>query len=147
MKNENLNDVKGKISFDEYRVLEVNYKLNTQFDSDESIMISFELGHDYQIYENGMNVQLGVKVFNDSENNGYPFEMNVNIEGIFSFEGNVEGEKFLANALAILYPYIRAIISSYTSLANIPPLTLPTINIQQYLKDSKSKTEKPSNLN
>ncbi|MGR5590690.1 protein-export chaperone SecB [Peptoniphilus grossensis] len=137
MNNKSHNGIEGKISFDEYRVLEINYKLNSEFDSDESIVISFELGHDYQIYKNGMNVQLGVKVFEDSKNNGYPFEIYVNIEGKFSFEGDVDGEKFLSNAMAILYPYIRAIVSSYTSLANIPPLTLPTINMQKYLEDSK----------
>lgn len=134
--------IKGKISFEEYRVLEINYKLNTEFDSEESLMISFELGHDYQIFENGMTVQMGVNIFEDSEENKYPFEMNVNLEGLFSFEGNVDGEKFLANALAILYPYIRAIVSSYTSLANIPPLTLPTINVQQYLRDADNNKSK-----
>lgn len=93
MNNKSHNGIEGKISFDEYRVLEINYKLNSEFDSDESIVISFE--------------------------------------------GDVDGEKFLSNAMAILYPYIRAIVSSYTSLANIPPLTLPTINMQKYLEDSK----------
>ena len=58
MNNKSHNGIEGKISFDEYRVLEINYKLNSEFDSDESIVISFELGHDYQIYKNGMNVQL-----------------------------------------------------------------------------------------
>lgn len=138
MNNKKTNEIKGKISFEEYRVLEINYKLNREFDSDEPIIMSFEIGHDYQIYEKGMNVQMGVNIFEDSESNGYPFEMKVDVEGIFSFEGEVDGEKFLANALSILFPYIRAIVSSYTSLANIPPFTLPTINIQQYLIDTEN---------
>lgn len=143
MSKEKTSEIKGKIAFEEYRVLEINYRLNKNFDSDEPIVMSFEIGHDYQIYENGMNVQMGVNIFNNSEINCYPFEMKVDIEGIFSFEGDVDGGKFLANALAILYPYVRAIVSSYTSLANIPPLTLPTINVQQYLIDSeKNKSNK-----
>ena len=136
---EKLKMIEGKISFDEYRVLEINYKLNTGFSINEPLDIAFKLGHDYQINKNNMTVQLGVRIFDDAEKNDYPFEMKVDIEGLFSFEGHVDGEKFLPNALAILYPYVRAIISSYTSLANIPPLTLPTININKYLEDVENK--------
>lgn len=139
MSKENLNDIKGKISFEDYRVLEINYKLNTDFTSNEPLPISLDISHNCQIFEDSMSVKMGVVIFKDSEEKGYPFEMKVEIEGMFSFEGDVDGEKFLANALAILYPYIRAIVSSYTSLANIPALILPTINTNQYLKENENK--------
>ena len=33
------------------------------------------------------------------------------------------------NCLAILFPYLRALISSYTALANVSPILIPAINI------------------
>ena len=39
--------------------------------------------------------------------------------------------------VAILYPYARALVSTYTSNANIAPLILPTINVNQFLKNKE----------
>jgi preprotein translocase subunit SecB len=36
---------------------------------------------------------------------------------------------FYANALAIIFPYIRAFVSNITLQSNIPPLILPTYNL------------------
>ena len=52
---------------------------------------------------------------------------------------NAAIENFKSNAVAILYPYARALVSTYTSNANIAPLILPTINVNQFLKN-KEKT-------
>lgn len=147
MDNKNSNRISGKISFDDYKVKELEYRFNPKFNLDEPIMISFELGHGYEVHNGGMNVQMGVKIFDKAEEHGYPFELKIELEGLFSFEGDVDGERFLPNALAILYPYLRSIVTGYTSLANLQPLILPTINMQQYLEESKTTNKKPSNLN
>lgn len=46
-----------------------------------------------------------------------------------------------ANAIAILFPYIRAIVSTYTAHANIVPVILPPMNINAYLKKKNRKGE------
>jgi len=56
--------------------------------------------------------------------NDYPFEIKVKILGIFE-----------TNVIAILYPYVRAIISTYTAQANVPALILPPINVNSLMKD------------
>ena len=87
-----------------------------------------------------MRVQLSVKVFEDAKNNDLPFELLLTIEGQFTFDKGVDAKKFLPNALAILYPYIRAVVSSYTALANVTPLFIPTININNYLKNVEKES-------
>ncbi|MBL7575491.1 protein translocase subunit secB [Peptoniphilus asaccharolyticus DSM 20463] len=135
-------DFKGAISFDGYRVIEINYNLNDKFKADETldIDINFRLGHGLEVIDNTMIVSLGADIFSDPEENNYPFSMRVILEGMFTGEdGETEMEKYLPNALSILFPYVRSIVSTYTSVANISPLNLPTINIIQYLKDAKNQ--------
>lgn len=36
---------------------------------------------------------------------------------------------FYANSIAILFPYIRAFVSTLTLQANMPPMVLPTLNL------------------
>lgn len=36
---------------------------------------------------------------------------------------------FYRNSIAIVFPYIRAFISTVTLQANIPPIILPTMNL------------------
>ncbi|EGY78988.1 protein-export chaperone SecB [Peptoniphilus indolicus] len=135
-------NIDGIINFEDYRVLEVSYKLNKEFYPEDAINIKFDLGHGYQISDDQMLVQYGVKVFENAEKQNFPFEIKVIIEGLFTTkDSNVDFEKFLPNALAILFPYIRSIVSTYTAVANIAPLNLPTINTIQYLEDSKDKGE------
>lgn len=38
-----------------------------------------------------------------------------------------------------MYPYIRSVVSTYTSMANVPPLMLPVINVNKYLENRTDK--------
>ena len=70
----------------------------------------------------------------------YPFEMMVQLRGFFTMSDptiNLD-----SNAIAILYPYIRSIVSVYTSSINVPPLILPVINVNaliEQLENEKSE--------
>ena len=64
--------------------------------------------------------------------------------GTFSFE-NFEVVAdippfFYRNAIAILFPYIRAFISSLTAQANITPMILPTYNLGELEAPLRDKT-------
>lgn len=48
---------------------------------------------------------------------------------------------FYPNSIAIMFPYIRAFVSTLTLQANIPPMVLPTLNLtslQDTLKEHTS---------
>lgn len=64
-------------------------------------------------------------------------KIEINTIGFFKFDNikEKELEPFLYhNAPALLFPYIRAYISSLTTLSGIKPITLPTLNLSN-LKD------------
>ena len=84
-----------------------------------------------------MKVDLTVNIF--EENDKYPFFMKVTVEGDFIIENNEENINFEPNAVAIIYPYIRSIVSTYTANANIMALTLPVINVNKLLKEQKGE--------
>ena len=87
-----------------------------------------------------MEVELGVSIFKDSLEKNYPFEMAVNVKGFFYLEiGNERIDTFEANAIAILFPYVRAIVSTFTANANVAPVILPPMNLYNYLKNKHNK--------
>lgn len=62
--------------------------------------------------------------------------------GFFRVEDeNNEVDKFKPNAVAIMYPYIRAIVTNYTANANVNPLILPVININALIRDKMKNKE------
>jgi preprotein translocase subunit SecB len=62
----------------------------------------------------------------------------------FKFEEKVTFEEipsyFFRNSIAILFPYVRAFISTVTLQANIPPIVLPTMNLSELEKPLKENT-------
>ena len=81
-----------------------------------------------------MLVELNVEIGDKDES---PFFMSICLEGLFELSQDYldyDINLFYSNALSILYPYVRAIVSTYTAGANIKPVILPTINIKKILK-------------
>lgn len=128
---------KSKLIFKKYIVDEIVFKYNKEF-KNKPVEIIFDIDKKIN-YENDkkMNVSLKLKIF--EENEKYPFYMMVSITGFFEIENNDEGINFEPNAIAILYPFIRSIVSTYTASANVMPLILPVINVNKYLEDKQIK--------
>ncbi len=102
----------------------------------KQVDVLFDIDKDTKYIEDkNMIVDLTVRVF--EENDKYPFYMEVTIRGFFTIENNEENINFEPNAIAILYPYIRAIVATYTANANIMPLTLPVINVNKLLRNKE----------
>lgn len=49
-------------------------------------------------------------------------------------------EYFYANSIAIMFPYVRAFISTVTLQANITPIILPTLNLSALRDSLKTNT-------
>ncbi|MCM1058221.1 MAG: protein-export chaperone SecB [Firmicutes bacterium] len=89
-----------------------------------------------------MMVVLGINIFEPKEEKVYPFRMSVEIEGYFksNFEAEEQGiEQYEKNAVAILFPYVRAHVSTFTANANVTPLILPTVNVNKLLDRKKQQ--------
>lgn len=64
------------------------------------------------------------------------FTINLLVESIFSYPVDADIKSyvdslFITNAPAIIFPYVRAYISSLTALSGMPTLVLPTLNLSQ----------------
>ena len=65
-----------------------------------------------------------------------PYRFSVEIAGRFDSE-TIWHTEWEANALAILFPYIRAIVSSVSAQSGREPVILPTINLAQMFDNNK----------
>ena len=87
--------------------------------------------------------ELAVKV-ESTEDRKSPVELYVSITGLFELQGR-DGdyiEKFLQkNAVQILLPYLRSIVSNVLTSAMLPPLILPVLNPFTLFPDEEEQTE------
>ena len=67
-----------------------------------------------------------------------PFYLDVQISGVFNVE-NWENEPALTvsklNGTAILFPYLRSLVTTITANANVPPYILPITNPAKLFQD------------
>ena len=125
----------SSLKFVKYIVNQVNFRLNENIkDIPQSWQLSFNIENETKIeeLENKMSIKLCVKIFEDV--NDAPFYMDATITGFFELLGEDNIQGYEANAIAIMYPYLRAIVSTYTASANVNPLILPAINVNAMLK-------------
>lgn len=109
--------------------------------SDTDIDVSFIVGGKYKNSEAKFFLQFTThaKFENTSD-----FFIKVDCEATFEFK-NVNSFSeipsfFYTNAIAILFPYIRAYISTVTVQSNIKPVILPTLNLMSLTQDLVDST-------
>lgn len=66
------------------------------------------------------------------------FELELCLNGTFE-AGNIENKCVLPNAIAIMFPYLRAQVSIMTAQPNIPTISLKPVNINALLEKQKEK--------
>ena len=98
----------------------INYELKPKVT--KKIIVS-----ENSIYE----LHMFFRVTSDIVDNTAPFEMNLEIAGLFEL---VDGEtkdidSFMNNnAVSIIFPYLRSIISNVMSSMMLPPIILPIVD-------------------
>lgn len=84
------------------------------------------------------NFMLTLSISFDDYNEDIPFYLDIQISGIFNVE-NWEYEPALTvsklNGTAILFPYLRSLVTTVTANANVPPYILPITNPSKLFKD------------
>lgn len=77
-------------------------------------------------------IRLGCSVFDNPEKNNYPFACKVQVSGIFEILDIDNKDALLRyNAVAILLPYVRTLISQITAMAEVPTLHIPILNVYE----------------
>lgn len=71
--------------------------------------------------------------------------IKVSCEASFSFGNKISIEEipeyFYPNCLAIVFPYVRAFVSTVSLQANVQPVVLPTINLMGLTEELKEQTK------
>lgn len=110
----------------------------------KELSLSFDTSGNFIKKENESLYELtfGIKVFNNDQNDS-PF-VSVRCVGFFNFDNVSEitdiPDFFYRNAIAILFPYVRAYVSLITSQANLPGIILPTLNLSHLEEDLRKNT-------
>ncbi len=131
------NNSVSSLKFVNYVVDRVEFYNNPEFEADE-VSIKFDIRPEYIEEDGDLMLILDVDVFKNAVANNYPFELSVKMIGYFKLEGDGDINRYRNNALAIMYPYIRSLVTGYTANSNVTPLILPVINVNaMFNKDKK----------
>ena len=136
-----MNSLTGEITFRGYRIVNLQYDFPAQCESNTNTF-SFKIAHGFQTRpDNSVQVNLAVQVFEaDSDYDISPWKILAEIAGNFAMtDGSEWDEKWNANAIAILLPYVRSFISSVTALTGRPTIILPTMNTNNLIKQSRAE--------
>jgi len=118
----------SKMSYESNR--EYVFKDELALELNNNIQVS--KSNDKEIHES--IVVLNVGIFTLKDISSVPFQINIEIEGHFKWDDKLEGTPEILeimltqNAPAILYSYIRPIITLITVEGNMPPLVIPLVN-------------------
>lgn len=139
-----MSKITSSLKFKNYIVEKVEFNVNYDF-SGEDKEIYFDLDNDCKFEDNNFILTLDMVIFPEAKKNDYPFTMKVRLAGLFEVDSNVKEETKIdfaqKNAIAILFPYLRALTSVYTSNSNIGTLILPPINVVKYLKNKEQEVK------
>lgn len=124
---------KSSLSLKNYIVKKMNFSINENFDFNQNTAIRINPEFTRNITKiDSDNVAVNLIFCIDNVNGDMPFSMEIDIEGLFHLE-NWEHPDLMtlirSNAVAILFPYLRTIVSMLTANANISPYMLPVMNI------------------
>ena len=120
----------SKFKFLGYKVTKIECQIEDDFAlNPEKINQEINVENNFN-NENKKFVEVVLNITVRSESNKFKFFLR--LKGGFLAEDDVSEEtlKILAeqNAPAILFPFARAIVSTYTAQANIIPIILPLVN-------------------
>ena len=129
----------NEIRLADFRAESLQFDINHHFQpkKDENLALSIKLDQRVRMSATPKDptfLNIRVTVFDDAENNNYPFEIIADVTGVFFIEAEgADREAILKdNGMIMLLPYVRAMISQLVSLANLPtPVILPPMDPSQ----------------
>ena len=121
----------AKFRFLGYKVLESSIKVSEDPIVDAHLSVNFHQQISYNEDEQKMRLELTSKINDDKS----LVDIEVKTIGFFEYDNTITPQErdgfFRVNAPAILFPYVRAYVSSLTALSGINPITLPTLNLSK----------------
>ncbi len=122
-----------------YTVDKMSFILNKSFKIEPNHKVQVKPNFNREITKrNNDSFILSLAISLDDYNEDIPFYLDIQISGIFNVE-KWEQEPALSlskiNGTAILFPYLRSLVTTLTANANVPPYILPITNPARLFKD------------
>ncbi len=125
------------LQFNNYKVEELSFKSTPVSNGQHE----FELHPHFQqkvvdCGDNKYDVHLSVEIA-PTEDHPMPFQLKVSLVGRFVFSGEedvspeMKEQVIQRNTVSILFPFLRSIVATLTTSANIPTLLLPIMNFTE----------------
>jgi len=128
------------LKFIAYRIEKSAIKIDPDYQPTKEFEININAGHDIQ------EKQLFLKMFVKATDKNKKIKIEVDSVAIFERGDALTDDKvekfMMGNALAILFPHIRAFITNLTALSMIPPVILPTLNFSATKAEKKTSKKK-----
>ena len=121
----------AQFRFLHYKISETVVKINADSEPGKKLDVQFQQKAGVNEEASRMRFEFVVSV-NDAEN---ILDIKVTTVAFFEYDSSLTEEQkrtfFMHNAPAILFPYVRAYISTLTAQAGINTIVLPTINFSK----------------
>jgi preprotein translocase subunit SecB len=133
----------SSLRFNNFSIDNMDFKRNYGFQpAVEEISLEFGLNAQALISEEQDEavIILTCKIFEEEfKHETAPFYLELSMRGYFDCQG-VDIDSFKFNGMAILLPYLRSVITSFTSQSGISPVILPPINVYKVFGEENDKS-------
>lgn len=139
-----MENIKASIDFKTYIIDEIKFNLKSIDKKQSDIDIHFN--GNTEIIRDKNTAIISLKCVMGEKSDNSPFFLSINMKGFFEYQSNLEDthlEKIIStNGTAILFPYLRSIITTITGNIGISPIILPTLNINKLLDNDNFSNQK-----
>ena len=134
---------KAAFSLEVYSFNKVNIDFDVNINGD--LQIDFKPSGLFKQAESESVYELKI-IFSAADKGSQKHIVDIECNAIFKFAERIEFNEipsyFYGNSIAIIFPYIRAFISTVTLQANFQPLVLPTMNLSSLADPLRENTSK-----
>lgn len=127
-------------SLEHYKVS--NFTFTDPGDNTDSVNIKFSPSGKFFSKEGKFILTFGVTATYGEMGNEL---LTASMDALFKFNGSITFEEipvyFYRNSIAIVFPYLRAFVSTLTSVANSKPIILPVMNLTSLEEPLKNNTK------
>ena len=133
-----MKNLTGAILFDGFRIEKFQFDWDVSQERKTNTNYKYTIGYTGQIQgDETKQIDLIIRIF-DNDYKAFedsPVRLELIIAGKFHVtDGSVWNDRWDSNALAILFPYARSIIASFTAQSGMEMITLPTINTRSLIE-------------
>ncbi|MDR0752486.1 MAG: protein-export chaperone SecB [Christensenellaceae bacterium] len=117
----------------------MDIKLESGVKNSKSFNLSPKFSLDFSNSDKILKCAFSVTIDKSAPDEELPFELHAKIVSNFEIIANTHIKNLQIEASSFIYPYLRNLISSITSLSNITPYFLPIIDFEETLQQKKAE--------